>query len=78
MTTTKENGLIVGGSRPFLIDGLTKYKLKLAAEFVSDYSSWKEYLWFGVNEYSSVVQDFIRNNPFIYLDKDKKVVRYII
>ena len=40
MTTTKENGLIVGGSRPFLIDGLTIYKLKLAAVFVSDYSSW--------------------------------------
>jgi len=51
---------------------------ELTKRSVSDYSSWKEYLWFGVNEYSSVAQDFIRNNPFIYLDKDNKVVRYII
>jgi hypothetical protein len=66
----------VGGSHPFLTDRLTEYKMGLGAEFVSDYSSWKEYLWLGINEHSSFAKEFIHCNPFVYLNKDKKMVRH--
>jgi hypothetical protein len=66
----------VGGTRPFLNDGLTKYKMGLCAEFISDHSFWKEYLWFGFNESSIAAKEFIQSNPFMYLDKDHKLVRY--
>lgn len=66
----------VGGTRPFLSDGLTKYKMGLGAEFVSDYSSRKEYLWFGVNEQSAEAENFMKNNPFLYLNKDYGLNKY--
>jgi hypothetical protein len=66
----------VGGTRPFLTDGLTKYKMGLGAEFVSDYSSRKEYLWFGVKEQSAEANKFMKNNPFLYLNKDYGLNKY--
>jgi len=66
----------VGGTRPFLTDGLTKYKMGLGAEFVSDHSYVNEYIWFGVNEHSSVAKEFLCSNPFMYLNKDNRLVRY--
>lgn len=62
--------LNVGGTRPFLTDGLTKYKIGLGAEIVSDHNIKKNYLWLGVNENSIVAKEFIRNNPFMHLNKD--------
>jgi hypothetical protein len=64
-----------GGTRPFLNDGLTKYKIGWGAEFVSDYSPTGEYVWFGVNERSPGAQEFISNNPFMYFNKDHKLIR---
>jgi hypothetical protein len=55
-----------GVTRPFLTDGLTKNKMGFGADFLSEYSQWNEYIWIGVNEYSSASQEFIRKNPFIY------------
>jgi hypothetical protein len=66
----------IGGTRPFLTDGLTRYKMGLGAEFVSDHSSWKEYLWLGVNENSIGAKEFIRSNPFMYLNEDHRLVKY--
>lgn len=65
----------VGGSHPFLTDGLTKYKMGLGAEFVTDDSSWDHGHghWLGVNSSSSAGMDFIRNNAFIFLNKDRRV-----
>jgi hypothetical protein len=68
--------LDVGGTRPFLTDGLTKYKIGLGAEFFSDHYAWKEYLWLGVNEHSIGAQEFIRCNPFMHLNKDKVLTTY--
>ena len=65
-----------GASRPFISDGLTKYKIGWGAEFVTTYSPEGEYVWLGVNEHSSVAQDFIDNNPFIYFNADHKLIRY--
>ena len=65
----------VGGSRPFLTDGLTRYKLGLHAQFHSDHSTWREYLWMGVNPGSARAQAFIRDNPFVYLDNHDRFVR---
>lgn len=67
--------LNVGGTRPFLTDGLTKFKIGLGAEFVSDHSLKKDYLWFGVNEHSIVAKEFMDNNPFMYLTKEFGLAR---
>jgi hypothetical protein len=70
--------LDVGGTRPFLNNGLTKYKMGLGAEFLSEHSSWKEYLWFGMNKNSTFAKEFIRSNPFLYLNNDRKLVIHTI
>jgi hypothetical protein len=62
--------LDVGGTRPFLTDGLTKFKIGLGAEFVSNLSPTKEYLWLGVNEHSFVAGEFMKRNPVMYIKKD--------
>jgi hypothetical protein len=66
-----------GGSRPFINDGLTKYKLGWGAEFVAKYSPTGEYVWFGVNERSLAAQEFISNNQFMYFNKDHKLIRHV-
>jgi hypothetical protein len=60
----------VSGTRPFLTDGLTKFKIGLGAEFAPNHSQGKEYLWMGVNEHSIVAEEFMRRNPVIYINKD--------
>lgn len=62
--------LDVGGTRPFLTDGLTKFKIGLGAEFVSNLSPRKEYLWLGVNEHSIVAAEFMSKNPVMHINKD--------
>jgi hypothetical protein len=70
--------LDMGGTRPFLTDGLTKYKIRLGGEFVSELSPQKEYLWLGINEHSSIAKEFLRNNQFMYVSKDFKLSKYTI
>lgn len=65
-----------GVSRPFITDGLTKYKISWGAEFVSEYSPAGEYVWLGVNHRSSMAREFTGNNPFMYFNKDHKLVRF--
>ena len=64
----------VGGTRPFLSDGLTKFKMGLGAEFVTDLSPTKEYLWLGFNNDSSAAKEFMPN--VMHVNKDYKLVRY--
>ena len=66
----------LGGTRPFLTDGLTKYKLGLGAEFVQNLSPLKEYVWFGVNGNSAAASDFLSANPFMFVGKDFTLTRY--
>jgi hypothetical protein len=65
----------IGGSRPFLTDGLTRHKLGLHAQFHSDHSTWREYLWMGIDPNSARGQGFIRDNPFVYLSGNHQFVR---
>lgn len=67
----------LGGARPFLTDRLTKYKIGLGAEFVPNLSPTKEYLWFGVNGKSSAAKEFLNSNPFMYINKDFILEKYI-
>lgn len=62
--------LDVGCTHPFLTDGLTRYKRGLGAEFMSNLSPKRSRLWLGVNEHSIVATEFIRNNPFMHINKD--------
>lgn len=65
--------LNVGTSRSFLYDGLTKYKMGLGAEFIADKATLKECLWLGFNQQSIAAKEFMRSNPFIFLNKDHKL-----
>jgi hypothetical protein len=69
--------LNVGGTRPFLTDGLTKFKMGLGAEFVLEQSPSKEYLWLGVNEHSVFAGEFIRGNPVMHVSKDFYLTRSV-
>ena len=60
----------VGGTRPFLTDGLTKYKIGLGAKFMPSLSSTAVYLWIGVNEHSIVAGEFMRKNQVMHINKD--------
>lgn len=63
--------LQVGGTRAFLTDGLTKFKIGLGAEFITNLSPKKNtFLWLGVNEKSIVAAEFIKNNPVMHINKD--------
>lgn len=65
----------LGGTRPFLSDGLTKFKKGLGAEF-NTYDGVRNevYLWLGINEKSEKAKEFLRKNPFIHITNDYKVV----
>jgi hypothetical protein len=67
----------LGGGRPFLTDRLTKYKAGLGAEFVMKLDPSKEYLWFGFNDQSSAAREFLQMNPFMYLNKDFMLEKYV-
>jgi hypothetical protein len=64
----------VGGSRPFLSDNLTRFKIGLGAEFVTNLSPTKEYLWLGVNPDSSAAMEFMQN--VMHVDKDFNLIRF--
>ena len=66
----------LGGTRPFLTDRLTKYKLGLGAEFVQNLSPLKEYIWFGVDESSTAAMDFLSDNPFMFVSRDFTLTKY--
>jgi len=67
--------LDLGGTRPFLTDGLTQFKLGLGAEFTPDYSKCNEFLWLGVNAKSEVAKEFLRNNPLMHLNSELKIIK---
>jgi hypothetical protein len=66
----------LGGTRPFLTDGLTKYKMGLGAEFVTELSPQKEYLWMGINKDSAQAKNLLDENPFMHITRDFKLIKY--
>jgi hypothetical protein len=66
----------LGGTRPFLTDGLTRYKSSLGGEFIMDLSPTKEYLWFGVNEHSESARNFLSHNPFMFVNNEFKLEKH--
>jgi hypothetical protein len=67
--------LDVGGTRPFLTDGLTRFKLGLGADFISNLPPKAAYLWLGVNENSVSTEEFFNRNPVVHINKDFSVAR---
>lgn len=67
--------LDIGSTPPFLNDGMTRFKLGLGAEFVPDFSQGVEYLWLGVNETSDAAKELLQSYPFMYLNKDQRLVK---
>jgi hypothetical protein len=70
--------LDMGGTRPFLTDGLTKYKIGLGGQFVSELSPQKEYLWLGINEQSFIAKEFLHKNQFMHINKEFKLFKCTI
>jgi len=67
--------LNVGGTHPFLTDGLTRFKLGLGAELVLELSPTQEYQWLGINKESIFAREFLSNNPFMHVSKDFKLIK---
>ena len=65
----------LGGSRPFLTDGLTRHKMGIGGKFEVNLDASKEYLWFGVNEISQAAMKYLGSNPFMHLSRDFTLVR---
>lgn len=68
----------LGGTRPFLTDGLTRYKVGWGAEFLQDLTPAKDYLWLGIKEQSSAAREFLQRNPFMHLNKDFTLIKYTV
>lgn len=62
--------LDIGGTHPFLNDGLTKFKHHMNGEFVFEYCANIDHLSILFNHDSEYVQAFLKQNPFFYVDKD--------
>ncbi len=64
--------LWLGGTYPFLSDGLTKYKMRLNGEFILNDDRDRNHLWvFSGNSESA--RNFFRQNPFICVGRDGKL-----
>ena len=61
--------LNVLGGRPFLNDGLTRWKKSLLAQFDRGYDSDADHFWLSVPEGSLAGAEFLRNNPFLCLSQ---------
>ena len=66
--------LDVGGTRPFLYDGLTKFKTGLGAEFVTKLTKYHQYLWLTSDENSVIAGEYIKNHPLICVNEDFSVI----
>ena len=66
------NELWLGGTYPFLNDGLTKYKIRMNGEFILNYEKSRNHLWILSSDSESARQFFGRN-PFVCVGRDRKL-----
>ena len=67
--------LHIGGTRPLLSDGITKYKSSLKAKL--EPKNKHSCLWMTFLNDSASVRSFLINNPFIFINKEKKPCRAV-
>lgn len=67
--------LHIGGTRPILNDGLTKYKISISAEIIPEKPTFKHSLWMTLLKDSPSLRDFLTKNPFVYFSKENKPCR---
>jgi hypothetical protein len=48
----------------------------LGAEFVTELSPQKEYLWMGINKDSAPAKSLLSENPFMHVNRDFKLIKY--
>lgn len=60
----------IGGTRPLLSDGVTKFKMSLNARLVSEQN--RSCLWMTFLRSSIGLNDFLKHNPFIFINKEKQ------
>lgn len=66
--------LDIGGTRPFLSDGLTWYKLSMGAKLCEE-NSEHSCVRFMLLKDTPGTRSFLVNNPFLYRNKRKKICR---
>jgi hypothetical protein len=64
--------LCIGGTKPFLNDGLAKFKIGMTGRFDLKFNWGRDYLWIGSGDNPEKVKNLTENQPFIYLGKDFK------
>ncbi|MDP2653355.1 MAG: hypothetical protein Q8Q08_04915 [Candidatus Omnitrophota bacterium] len=74
LKTRGYNMMDVGGCRPFLNDGLTRYKLSLGARLSKD-NSRHSTVRFLVLGNAAGVRSFLTRNPFLFKNRNKKLCR---
>ena len=67
--------ILIGGRRPLLSDGLTKFKKSIKANLISN--DHNDRIWFKLLKDSPSLQSFLINNPFIFYKKDTKPHRAV-
>ena len=65
--------LDIGGGRPFLKDGLTRYKMGLGGELDFDCNLFQDYLCLTWRAESEYAKEFLKDNPMICLGSDGKL-----
>jgi hypothetical protein len=63
----------MGGTPPFLNNGLTKYKLGFLGQFILDDDAEVENVWMCCRNDSTSAKDFIKENPFICYGKEGRL-----
>jgi hypothetical protein len=67
--------LDVGRTRPFLTNGVTKYKIGLGARLLPEMSSSRGYMHIQLMKNTLGLKEFLIRNPFLYYKKDKHAYR---
>jgi hypothetical protein len=67
--------IIIGGSRPFFRDGLTRYKISMGGEIIPHFKTNKSCMKFVFLKDSPGLEKFLVQNPFVFYPKGREPVR---
>jgi len=66
--------LDIGGTRPFIHNGVTHFKLGLSARFYTIKNPLIPQIWLGIKSNSEIAYEFLEQNPFVYYEHSKNLI----
>jgi len=67
-----DSKLRIGATKPFLNDGLTRFKIGMTGQFDLKFDWERDYLWIGPGSNPEKPDILLEHRPFVYLGKDFK------